>query len=508
MSQQGGMVHGRLDLAFLGVRNIWNAELGTLIEDNAPEIKLVQSDRSPGRTHARRIASESGRGYTREEFLDAVRATNKHHRRSVFKGVKTAYPEIRQLCLGICGWTSSSQDFEAELQRLLSDEPRVRAAAWALFNGFQKRAIEIVLQGNDTEKLVAMALAAFYNGTGANRSDGQSAWSELCNEISVNARDPWSRAILALVSTENWEAVIAEASLPLRDRIRVAIHHLDDERLAALIDNLAEDCVKEGDIEGIWLTGITEEGADLFQNYIVKHGDVQTAVLVMSHGIPRYFDDDRFGHWQTTYCNNLDRYGLQVQRCRYTQQHSKKSVTRAGYPLIRPPPRQITVRCNFCDESVVNDDDLTVTEGSVVSSSMTMTGTAATSTAAVTTSGVHAGNPLDRYRPTSDVVCPRCGRHLPRCGVCMMWLGTGETDEEEMTGGSGDNNNNNNAMASNNNNIKTRPRPRPDPVARFLNFCNMCHHGFHAHHARVWFVRHKMCPVAECNCLCAAYQSS
>lgn len=39
-------------------------------------------------------------------------------------------------------------------------------------------------------------------------------------------------------------------------------------------------------------------------------------------------------------------------------------------------------------------------------------------------------------------------------------------------------------------------------VRRFIVFCINCNHGFHAHHAREWFMKHKVCPVAECNCIC------
>jgi hypothetical protein len=39
-------------------------------------------------------------------------------------------------------------------------------------------------------------------------------------------------------------------------------------------------------------------------------------------------------------------------------------------------------------------------------------------------------------------------------------------------------------------------------MKRFVVFCINCNHGFHAHHAHDWFTRHKVCPVAECNCIC------
>ena len=401
-----------------------------------------------------------------------MRGINERQKRAPFNGIKTNYPDLRQMCLAICDWIISEEQFESELERIKTRESRTKAAAWAMFHGYPKRAIDVVLKGDDADKLVAMALAAFYNTAGLTKEDHTEAWSSLCNEISEKAKDPWSKAILALVSTEDWKAVVRETSLPLRDRVGVGLKHLEDDELTGFLNALTRDCIEHGDIEGIWLTGITEETTDLFQNYIAKHNDAQTAVLVMSYSIPLYFDDYRFKHWRDSYCDRLDTYNLHIERCLYTQQHTMKSIGRDGRPLIKPPPRQITVRCNYCDRSVVQVDGETGMEASV-----STTGATAVER---TSSGTHPGNPLlSRQGAEVDAVCPHCGRHLPRCGVCLMWLGT--TDQGRLGQSS------------------------EEPLSRFLNFCNMCHHGFHAQHAREWFAKHKMCPIPECECLCAAF---
>ncbi|KAI9884618.1 MAG: hypothetical protein M1823_003605 [Watsoniomyces obsoletus] len=455
-AQKGGMIHERLDLSFLGVHNVWKAELG-------PD-------------PSRRISGDSNQIYAGEEFLEAVRAINKRHNWPAFKGVTTAYPELRQLCLGICGYSSSPEEFEKEMQRLLAEESRTKAAAWALLHGYSKRAVEAVMQGNDAEKLIAMALAAFYN-TGT-KQDDTGPLSDLCNDLSEKTIDPWSRAILGLVSTENWKTVIDEASLPLRDRIDVAFKHLNDEELTLFLEELTNDCVREGDIEGIWLTGITEEAADLFQNYIIRHNDVQTAVLVMSYSIPVYFDDDRFQHWRETYCHNLKRYKLHVQRCHYVVQHTKRSKTRDGVPLVKPPPRQFYIKCNYCERPVVKVDDPTIKAGNASST------TTAGAVKRPTSVNVRPANPPpNQRRAGGGLVCPGCGRHMPRCGVCMLWLGIPREDRPDKPGGKAGG---------------------KDPLTHFMTFCNTCHHGFHSDHANQWFAKHQMCPVAECKCLCAA----
>ena len=417
---------------------------------------------------------EFGRQHSKVEFKNAVRAVVKHHKKPHYKGVETAHPELRQLCLGLCDWADSPQEFEVELQRLLRQESRASAAAWALFNGFPKRAIDVVLQGDDADKVVAMALAAMYNTAGDRKEGDVGAWSGLCDQIREEAKDPWTRAILAYVSTEDWTAVIEETSLPLRHRVGVALKYLDDGELTRYLSDLTIDCVDKGDTEGIVLTGITQATANLFQSYIVQRGDVQTAVLVMAHSVPLYFDDDRFQHWQTTYCGHLNRYNLHEQRCSYVEQHAKMSRTRRGHALTRPVPRQITVRCNYCEAPIASEDGLTVRAASLSSTTVTVVESNG--------SGIHASNPLERPRTTSDIVCPRCGRHLPRCGVCMTWLGSTNARQPHagMPAGTG-----------------------RHPASRFNHYCNMCHHGFHAVHAQEWFAEHKMCPVSECPCLCA-----
>jgi hypothetical protein len=39
-------------------------------------------------------------------------------------------------------------------------------------------------------------------------------------------------------------------------------------------------------------------------------------------------------------------------------------------------------------------------------------------------------------------------------------------------------------------------------MAKFTVLCLKCSHGCHAAHARMWFEKHRVCPVPECSCLC------
>lgn len=63
------------------------------------------------------------------------------------------------------------------------------------------------------------------------------------------------------------------------------------------IEKLVRQMVTSGDIEGVFLTGLTKEGVDLFEQYVNKTGDIQTAALVLSFCVPRKFQDKRVEEW-------------------------------------------------------------------------------------------------------------------------------------------------------------------------------------------------------------------
>jgi hypothetical protein len=55
--------------------------------------------------------------------------------------------------------------------------------------------------------------------------------------------------------------------------------------------------VKCGEVHGILLTGLTQLGVDLFEQYVNKTGDVQTAAAALSFCAPRRFEDPRVVKW-------------------------------------------------------------------------------------------------------------------------------------------------------------------------------------------------------------------
>lgn len=67
--------------------------------------------------------------------------------------------------------------------------------------------------------------------------------------------------------------------------------------MTAFLNSTVEQLVREGDIEGVVVTGLTSRGVDLLEQALNRYGDVQTASLVMSFVVPRRFKDKRVENW-------------------------------------------------------------------------------------------------------------------------------------------------------------------------------------------------------------------
>ncbi|KAG7147023.1 putative WD repeat-containing protein C12G12.01c like [Verticillium longisporum] len=191
--------------------------------------------------------------------------------------------------------------------------------------------------------------------------------------------------------------------------------------------------------------------------YVGKFNDFQTATLVMSICAPRYIDDYRCTAWRNAYRAYLQRHKAFFLRTKFEVESTKKSK-RDGRPTIKPPSRQIALRCVFCDaETTVPSHN----------------GSAPPAGAPDTR------NPLMVTSISAGVSCPNCGRHLPRCVVCLEVVGIPRSDRPEAAA-----------------DMDTRM------AARFPTFCLKCEHVLHLDHARHWFARHVECPVPECRCKC------
>jgi hypothetical protein len=338
------------------------------------------------------------------------------------------------------------------------------AAARALFTGDHKEAIQILKKASTAHpELLFVSLALQLMG----RGDSQLAKEQLdFDEAVASKTDPYLRAISSLIATGDWSAIASQQSLPLSDRVYVAVRNFDDDQLTAWLNDQVALAVADGDIEGIVLTGISETLVDIFARYIQKFHDVQTAALVLSICAPRYIDDIRCRAWRNAYRAHLQRHKLFFHRTKFDVESTKRSK-RDGIPNLKPPSRQIALRCVFCDAetSLVNNHQ------------PPHLGAGTSAQGAAGPSSLETRNPLLATSINAGVSCPNCGRHLPRCVVCLEIVGVPRSDKPEEKG-------------------------EGRMAGRFPTFCLRCEHVLHLDHARQWFARHVECPVPECRCRC------
>lgn len=64
------------------------------------------------------------------------------------------------------------------------------------------------------------------------------------------------------------------------------------------VDQLKDDCIKNGNLYGILLTGLNLESIDLFQAYITRTYDIQTAAVAIANS---NLDNENSNMWIETY---------------------------------------------------------------------------------------------------------------------------------------------------------------------------------------------------------------
>ncbi|KAI0166660.1 WD repeat domain-containing protein [Xylariaceae sp. FL1272] len=432
-----GMVSQGIDFSYMGVVPLWENDLG-----RNGAARLLD-----GTMHPDNAAWER-----------SLRNLNARSGESPYE-MKTDKAAHRQAALRVCGWGKIAQStVSANYAKLSLSEKNssafTRSAARELFEGNRGEAVKILKTASaEYPELLFVSLAVQL----VDRGDINLAKEQLdFDDAAASKTDPYLRAISSLVATGDWEAIANQESLSLSERTYVAVRYLDDDKLTRWLDKEQKKAIENGDIEGIVLTGITDKLVDIFAKYIEKFSDVQTATLVLSICAPRYIDDYRCIAWRNAYRAYLQRHKAFIQRTKFEVESTKKSK-KHGRPLITPPSRQIALRCVYCDAEYELSK-----MGSGVSQPQQQ-----------------PANPLMATSIHAGVSCPNCGRHLPRCIVCLEVVGIPRSDRPELS-----------------------HDPQIRVAAKFPTFCLKCDHVLHLDHARQWFARHVECPVPECRCRC------
>ncbi|KAM3510531.1 hypothetical protein MY11210_005831 [Beauveria gryllotalpidicola] len=450
------------DISYLGVHAIWTNDLG-----RNPTTRV-----SPGTTNLPDALQW-------ERFIGPYCKKRRFPR---FDTVFTKRPHTRQLCLEICGWGDPESNDPAGIDRDPSpDYPtaiHTMTAARSLFHGDTRQAVDILKRASAAHPellFVSLALQLMDRGTGAGGKHLAKEHLDFDDAV-ASKTDPYLRAISTLIATGDWSLVANQRSLPLADRAYVAVRNFHDDELTRWLDDHVARAIEEGDIEGIVLTGISDHLVDIFATYVEKFHDYQTATLVLSLCYPKYIDDFRCRAWRNAYRALLQRHRFFFQRTKFEVESTKRSKRDGSNPLLKPPSRQIALRCIYCDA-----ETSLAAQHQQQQHNHHHRANSGTSTAPPPplppSSSMESRNPLLATSISAGVSCPNCGRHLPRCVVCLEVVGVPRADRPEE-------------------------RDETRMAGRFPTFCMRCEHVLHLDHARMWFARHVECPVPECRCKC------
>lgn len=126
----------------------------------------------------------------------------------------------------------------------------------------------------------------------------------------------------------------------------MAWHIYKKDQILPYIAKLTSDCIKQGNLYGILLTGLNVEAIELFQFYIKRTSDIQTPAVSIIHSkfdlsIPSKYVSD----WITSYRELLDSWMLWDQRAQYDIKRTALGSTKHVDPKVH-------IRCKFCPENI------------------------------------------------------------------------------------------------------------------------------------------------------------
>ncbi|KAF2758075.1 hypothetical protein EJ05DRAFT_452685 [Pseudovirgaria hyperparasitica] len=441
-----GMVAHDLDMSYAGVHTVWRNTLKMRRVDN----RLISGDAATDAAVSRTVS----------------RIVKNKELPPLLNAVPTKFTEQRQLCLAICGWALPRSTLHTHSLALIEHGYAYKAIVLAYFKGHTDLAIDLLRTATRAGHIQNIGLAAIIAGAVIS-DDRESTFSWMLEESS----DPYLTALLTYFINHSWARVVEMPQLALADRVGIALTYLDDYAVGTFIERHTFSVISAGSIEGLVLTGLDYPAIDLFEKYIARFGDLQTAVLALGRSQPLYSvpNDVRWQAWYDAYLAQMHVWHAFVQRAKFVAQHSVRAVSRRGKSEVKIPGPQVTIRCNNCQ--------LNLARHVAKPLAMSKIGPPA---APGSKSAVEQKAPPKTPASAAGTVCPRCGAPMPRCGICMMWLGS--PDPAKLGGAA--------ALSE------------EDMLARQMTLCLGCGHGFHGNHAQEWFRRHQMCPVPDCQCMC------
>ncbi|XP_005181479.1 GATOR complex protein MIOS [Musca domestica] len=357
----------------------------------------------------------------------------------------------RDTALKLCGWPSE-QELDRFVNTLCENKEFSRAAMIYVFHLKVLAACDILSKAVDQSRdpsmfrIAAIALSCF------NADRTSTAWRNQRSLANKQIKDPHLRAIFSFLvaDNDNFDSVLAEEKegISLADRMAFACKYLSESKLAEYVKLQIQRSVEKGDLNGLLLTGESQEGINILQSYMDSTFDIQTVALIAINYFHReLFNDFRIQYWITSYMDCLNSWGFWEKR-------AELEIKIANLRSSIRSPRTVYLSCNFCGKSVSNalQEDARMRN---VSSNV---------------------NKLSS--------CPSCRKPLPRCSLCLLHMGT---TLNAYTAGEGGN--------------ESQGVPSK-PFSKWFSWCQTCRHGGHTEHLMQWFKQNAECPVSSCSCRC------
>ncbi|ORY34245.1 hypothetical protein BCR39DRAFT_517213 [Naematelia encephala] len=370
---------------------------------------------------------------------------------------------IRKAILAVCG---GAPDL-AEVNRLVQDEQRTKAAAMAYFAGDADRAVSVLQNSpNSKHHLISTTISAFLASPPSARSR-QSTFNDNWRAMVSRIEDPYVRCMLSRIGGESWESVLGEEGVGLLDRIGMAVLNLSDAELSSFLSERQRHLSRSTDLANLPLTGFTPSLIPLLGRHLDRTGDIQTVALLSS-----LIPSTRLGkaqreivaRWREGYRDLLDAWGLWGQRVEFDvlrrqEGADAKETTEHVCPVCAAPLGKL-------------EQDRVGRKVEIEHRAATMW-------------------PSERTK-----ACSLCAQVLPRCCICLTHVSPPHLDDAHTSTRRGS--------------WEARGGKNSDALDGAYVCCLTCRHGGHANHILSWFEGgldgtegHDTCPVAGCSCACA-----
>lgn len=255
-----------------------------------------------------------------------------------------------------------------------------------------------------------------------------------CLFLLVNCNDAMNQKSIARYSN-----ILDDPNLVLEDRISFAAHYLDDEDLACWLLQTKQTCLKKGSLEGLILTGLSQQGCDILQGFIDRTNDIQTTALIASRIIhsneSNSSKEDEFIHkrvttWLHSYRTLLCKWSLNIERAHLDIEIGQRSQKNKHHQVPKSVSGKSEVGTSIAATTTAsaNRRGIPVYEGALNRTSKHMQFSSVKLKCGfcnvfLPMEDVPA-NKTETLRPCKNILncCSNCGKQLPRCYVCQLHM--------------------------------------------------------------------------------------